>query len=673
MNYFEQLKRQFQATVYPSSKRSRWLAVLVCTLGLNLALGALELCQSSGNAALALGEVHAHAKIVAESSSIKPGKEFVLGVLFQVDPGWHIYYKDAGEAGMPTRVEWKLPSGFTAGPLLWEKPHKFIDSEITTYGYADKTIIAAKIKPPANLATGKPIKIEADLKWLTCKEICLPGQDSVSLEIPVSDSEPDQANKALFANVGFAGDVKSLPDEPHGTTGGATGPSGTTTGTASAATTGGSSTSAGTAGSPSSSGEPNMLYLLFCALAGGFVLNFMPCVLPVIAIKIMSFIEQADEEPARVRLLGLTFSAGIILSFLTLALIVIAVRAAGRTVGWGFQFTVPGFTIAMSVVVLLLALSLFGLYYISVTVGQGELDKLAQKEGFVGTFFKGVLATTLSTPCTAPLLGTALGFAFAQPDWVVAGIFFTSGLGMSLPYLLFTAFPNLMKFFPKPGVWMEKFKESMGFILMATVVWLLGVLGTQIDSEGVMWTGYFLLTVALSCWIIGRFTDLTSTTAKKIKVWSVAAVLSAAGFWAFILAQPSVGPYLLRARQLSATDDTFWTPFSRSALDKAIAEKKTIFIDFTASWCLTCKTNEKLFINTAAVKQKFEQLKVLPMKADWTNQDQEITAEMRKYNRSGVPLYVVIPAGRPNDAIVLPEFLSPNSVVDALESAGPSK
>lgn len=628
--------------------------------------------------AQAAKEVHVKPTLLADSTTIKPGTEFLIGVEYQIEPNWHIYYKEAGEAGMPTQITWKLPPGFKAGELLWEKPHKFVDSGITTYGYADKTIIAAKVTPPADLKAGSKVKIEAELKWLSCKDVCLPGKGAVSIDLPIADTEPDLANKAPFAAVGWVGSVNELSEEGHGTTG-------SDTQTAPAKSDGSSNTPDGTSVLDQNfkiegQEEPHDIWFyLGYALVGGFILNFMPCVLPVIAIKIMSFIEQADEAPARVRLLGLTFSSGIILSFLALAAVVLAIRAAGQSVGWGFQFQSPAFVIVMCVIILLLSLSLFGLFYVSFSAGQEGLDKLAQKEGYVGTFFKGVLATTLSTPCTAPFLGAALGFAFAQPDWVVLGIFFASGLGMSLPYLVFTAFPKLMKFFPKPGMWMEKFKESMGFVLMATVVWLMGVLGNQVGPDGVTWTGFFLVAIAFAAWIVSRFTDLTSDAKRKAKVWTVASLVGLGAFYFCIVKQPSVSNGLFGgARQIAQQEEQGegkikWQPFTVDALNKTLAANNTVLLDFTASWCLTCKANESLILNSDNVKKKLEDLKVVTMKADWTNQDADITKLLNKFGRSGVPLYVVFPAGKPTEPIVLPEVITESLVIEKLDQAGPSK
>lgn len=678
---------------------------------------------------------HVRPKLIANVDAVKAGQEFMLAIEFDMDPDWHIYYKEAGEAGMPTRVDWRLPPGFTAGPLLWQKPNKFNDAGITTYGYHDKTFIASKVTPPANLAAGSKLNFSADLKWLMCRELCMPGSGTVKLELAVTSAEPKKLHEELVSTVGWQGSVSSLGND--GTTHGATTPlpagsddppSGTpsslgtpplvgTTPTSGTTPQSGATPPPGTTSAPSEGTEadagstsslpdkidPSLpadsilnkewqiqgendkaaspITILFSALLGGLILNLMPCVLPVISIKILSFMEQANESPAKVRNLGLVFSAGIISAFMVLAGVVLAIRAAGNTVGWGFQFQYPGFVIAMCVIVLLLAMSLFGVFYISFSAGQQKLDSLASKEGYGGTFFKGVLATTLSTPCTAPFLGTALGFAFAHPDWVVCSIFFAAGLGMSLPYIVLTLQPAWMKALPKPGVWMEKFKESMGFLLLATVVWLLGVVGGQVGADGAMWTGMFLVTIALAAWVVGRFTDLTSSTERKVKVYGVAVAICLAGLYFCILSQPSLllpleGKAVASTSKVSepiADGAIPWQPFTQAALDSAIRDGKTVFLDFTADWCLTCKTNERLFLGTKEVADKVKELNIVPMKADWTLQDPDITRLLKRFKRAGVPLYTVFPSSDPTKPIRLPEVVTKDMILAALDRGGKSK
>lgn len=633
---------------------------------------------------------HVRPRIVLDETALVPGSKVKLGVIFDLEPHWHIYYKEAGDAGIPTQIEWHLPQGFKAGPLLWEKPSRFNESGIITYGYSDSTIIATELTVPSDLKPGQPVEIKADLKWLTCNNICIPGLESVKISVPVAASSHPSSDASRFSTVGFAGSVKDLSQSVEHSI-----PEIPPVADSSQGQTQKKEFSVldSEFKSEAEKKEENPLSFFLFALVGGFILNFMPCVLPVIAIKVMSFLEQADEEPARVRNLGLVFTAGIISAFMVLALIVLSVRAAGQSVGWGFQFQYPGFVIGMCVIVLLLSLSLFGMFYVAPPPGQDGLDKLANREGYLGTFFKGVLATTLSTPCTAPFLGAALGFAFAQPPLIVLGIFFASGLGMALPYVFLTANPKWMKFLPKPGAWMEKFKECMGFILLATVIWLLGVLASQVGSEGVMWTSFFLLSVSISAWIISRYTDLSSTTEQKVKAWSAALIVFGLGFYLFVYQQKSIMQGLTATNSASNVStisssaktasrveegitalEIAWVPFSVDSLNEALNSGKTVFLDFTADWCLTCKVNEKTVLDTAIVKDKFKELDVLTMKADWTNRDPDITKLLSRFKRSGVPLYVVFPAGRPGEPHPLPDgILTADMVIDALKEAGASQ
>lgn len=583
------------------------------------------------------------ATIISDVKSVQPGKQFRLAVELRMQPKWHTYYKESGDAGMPTKIEWVLPEGFTAGELIWEKPEKFIEGPITTYGYQDRTVIAAKITPPSTLPVGHEVELRGKVKWLACRELCIPGSADLALSLPTAAAAEPAPQEVLekFSKLGFNGSVKDL----------------------SSSSPSGPSTNVGATGPPQAGGtsapqdSTSLATSLAFALIGGFILNFMPCVLPVIAIKVISLVEQAKDEPQRVRLLGVTFSSGIIVSFLALAGIVVGIKSAGQDVGWGFQFQHPPFVIAMATIVLVLALSLFGLFYISAPGGQA-FDKLASKEGFLGTFFKGVLATILSTPCTAPFLGAALGFAFAQPAPIIFAMFFTIGLGMSLPYLLLTMSPKLMRFMPRPGVWMEKFKESMGFLLLATVVWLMGVLGKQIGIDGLVSVAYFLTAVAFGVWIVSRFTDLTSSGARLVSVWLVAIVVVASAFYMFVIQMPK---------------GSEWEPFTAEKLEKYKSEGKTVFVDFTAEWCLTCKVNENTVLNTKPVQEKMNALKVAKLKADWTSQDQSISKLLASFNRSGVPLYVIYPANKPDQPIVFPEVITQPMVLQKLDEAGPSK
>lgn len=628
----------------------------------------IRIAEGAGNSQPASDAIPSNivkARLLSDVSAIVPGKPFKLGVELQMLPGWHTYYKESGEAGMPTRIEWVLPPGFKASGLLWEKPHKFKDSGIVTYGYKDKTIIVSTITPAAGLESGKKFDFGARVEWLSCKDVCVPGTAKLALSLPISQAAPAviAQNAAEFALADYDGlaaaasmDNSSSENSPK-------------------ISVVDSELKIAGAGEE----KPNLLLYLAFAFIGGFILNFMPCVLPVISIKIFSLIRQAGDDPGKIVQHGLTFALGIMLSFMALGGLVIAIQGAGQKIGWGFQFQYPVFVFAMAAVVTVFALSMFGLFYIQVTAGQSQIDKLASSEGLGGTFFKGVLATVLSTPCTAPFLGTALGFAFAQPWWLILAIFFTISMGMASPYILLTLQPSWMKYLPKPGVWMEKFKESMGFLLLATVVWLLWVLGNQVGIDACMAATAFLLCLSLSCWFVGRFIDLTSSQTKKAVVWALAAIVVGAAYYGFLRPFPellSTDPAIAKGNRgdsPGASGGIPWRRFTLEELDRQTSLKKTVFIDFTADWCLTCKANEQTVIDTAPVIDKFKALNVVPLRADWTTQDPEITRILQKFGRSGVPLYVIFPSGRPLDPIVLPELINQSIVLEALDRAGSSR
>jgi len=659
------------------------LAFTLLAVFSNLAPDPIFQAAKTTQSAQAQDSKHTTLRMLADVKEVVPGSTFMLGVELTMQPGWHTYYKESGDAGMPTSIEWTLPPGYKHGELLWQKPHKFDDGGIVTYGYADKTVIAAKITAPDTIPETEQT-FGAKVKWLECKDLCVPGSGETSMVLPAGKkgSTPKPGDTDAFKGSGFEGKVSELSAESHGTAGSE---SGSTSSTAASSTN--SSLESGTAASgsildrsltPADAGGTMPAYMYFAlAIVGGFILNFMPCVLPVIAIKIISLMEQVNDDPGRVRVQGLVFASGILSSFLVLGAIVLAAREAGQSVGWGFQMQYPPFVIAMATIIMVFSLSLFGLFYVTVNPGQAQIDKLASKEGLLGTFFKGVLATVLSTPCTAPALGPAVGFAFAQPSIVIIGIFEAVGLGMSLPYLLLTINPKWLRFIPKPGVWMEKFKEAMGFVLLATVAWLLSVLGAQVGAGGVQSVGFFLTGIAFAVWVAARFTDLNSTMQRKSVVWSISGVISVVCLYVFVLSHPDLMGSLPAETTASKTAVTeagiTWLPFSIEDLDKNIAANKTILLDFTADWCLTCKVNEKTVLDSAPVVEQLKALKVVTMKADWTRRDETISKLLQKFQRSGVPLYVVFPAGKGSSPIVLPEVITPQLLVDKLKEAGPSK
>jgi thiol:disulfide interchange protein DsbD len=710
---------------------------------------------------------HTRVQLVADVTAIQPGSTFSLGILMTMDPGWHTYWRNPGEAGLATQVEWTMPDGLTPGEILWPIPHKYAEGgEVITYGYEKENFLIVQVTAARNLKPGTNVVIRAGVNWLECEKICVPGDAEVEVSLPVKAGPANTANEELFRRYqalipgtfisasGFSlrtvtqrryvdillapaegrsvediemlepdflpflhdelamGRTSLLPEEQEVTlrvplalfergkapsifrgllvyrsadgerVGGVVDVPLGESFVAGLPVEGETADQSGSVldrefsiANADGGGEPLYMYVLF-ALIGGLLLNIMPCVLPVIGLKVFGLVRMGGENPAAVRRLGFFFSLGILASFLVLALLVIVLKTAGTQVGWGFQFQEPLFVIVMSVVVFAFGLSLFGVYEIRLpgAAVSGVSDAVSRAGGGAsGSFWEGVFATILATPCTAPILGTALGFAFAQPGWIILLIFTAVAIGMALPYLVLTSRPAWMKLMPRPGEWMVTAKQFMGFLMMGTLLWLLYVLGKQLGMEAVVWTSAFLLMIGVACWLIGRFATLSASRARHALVWIASALVVAAGYWLFL--QPVMdakdalfaGP----SAEVSAADAGHirWEPFTVEGLDRHLADGKGVFIDFTAEWCLTCKVNEKTVLADADVVTRLTSSGLVPIKADWTSRNPDITRLLAKFGRSGVPLYVVFPPGKPSEPLILPEVITPGIVIEAIEKS----
>lgn len=733
----------------------------------SLLAGLLLLFAASASAQQ--GQPHTKVRLVADVSSVQPGSAFTLGIVMSMEEGWHTYWENPGEAGIPTAVAWKLPTGFAAGEIRWPVPHKYLEAgDILTYGYEKETMLLVPVTIDGSVRAGGSVTIEGEVTWLECERVCLPGSATVSLTLPVASGPALPAEGGLFARyramlptpladlpaLAVSAEFKDrvvrvrfIADGPLSTAKG-TEPdfypgavAGVTAGRTVARVSGssaefavpmstfetlsgdlpfagvivyalaegggrkavrfasmlpasflstltaetpvvGQSTQGGVLDRDFATVEsakdstPLWMYLLF-AFVGGLLLNIMPCVLPAISLKIFGLVRMSGDAPAQVKRHGLSFALGIFFSFMVLALLVILLKGAGEQVGWGFQFQEPLFVIAMAAVVFAFGLSLFGVFEAGLLfmlafagVGSALERKAREGKGYGASFWEGIFATILATPCTAPFLGSALGFAFSQPAVVTLLVFATVGVGMAVPYVMLTANPGWMKFLPKPGAWMETAKQFMGFLLMGTVVWLLSILGSQLGMEAVVWTCAFLVVVALGCWLVGRFATLNAPRRTFALTWLSALALVVAGYMVFIAPSVRAGRVLGQSSAIPADEGGIrWEPFSLQALDAALAEARPVFVDFTAEWCLTCKVNERTVLADREVVDAFSLNNVRAFKADWTNRNPEITKLLAKFGRSGVPLYVVFPAGKPDAPIVLPEVITGGIVIEALNRA----
>lgn len=666
------------------------------------------------------------AQLIADTDAIVPGQPFTAGVLLHMAPHWHTYWKFSGDAGLPTEIKWTLPQDWKAGEIQWPIPLRLMDpGDIETYGYENEVLLLQEITPSATLS-GSSVKLSAEANWLVCERLCIPGGAKLEIELPVT-SKNAPANEEIFSryrrtlpqswpgdNVAKASWTRSgaelqlavesgalanspvaeffpLPDDKvvvghpkteRGSAGKITfripietqdpkltslnglvvfGPNATGTNRNAWSLDRNVAASATTSSAPSS---PSTLLLnLLFGFLGGFILNLMPCVLPVISLKIFGFVQHAGQSRGRILRSGLAFIAGIFAWFIGLALLLIALKSAGREITWAFQFTNPWFVLVMSAVVLVFALNLFGVYEISLpqSANRGVLGWTA-REGDAGSFFQGVFATVLATPCTAPFLGTALGFAFTQSSWTILIMFIAIAAGMGFPYLLLSAQPAWLRLLPKPGPWMERVKQLMGFLLLSTLLFLLWIIGAERGVEAIIWTSCFLLALSLACWMKGSFLVPTASSTGRFVVIVLMLVLVLGSGWYF--GQKFSTTKLSPGGETPLAGD--WQPFTPERLQSELAQGHTVFVDFTAAWCLTCKFNEATVLESAAVREAFQRRGIVKIKADWTNADPAITKILKQFGRPGVPLYVLYPAGK--SPIVFPELLTQSILLDKLET-----
>ncbi len=693
--------------------------------------------------ALPVRTVHVEAELVSESAAVAAGNPFWAAVRLKMDPQWHVYWRNPGDAGLPTTVSWRLPPGFAADPLLWPLPQKFLSSGTMTYGYDGEVLLLARITPPPGLAPGGKADLAATVSFLACKIECIPGKADLSLELPVMAGTPpvdprwsaqiENARAALpgpDTSARFSASVAadsitlssaglSLPagsqayfypeseniiasSAPQNAEAGGGGFSMKLSRVASAGSelpqrfqgilsvSSADGTRAfsvdvplarGAAGSAAS--LPLLLAIAF-AFIGGLILNLMPCVLPVLSLKVMGFVREAHSSPRRSLAHGLVFTAGVLVSFWILFGVLLALRAGGNLLGWGFQFQNPAVVVVMAALIFLLGLNMFGVFELgtrAASVGAG----LRGRGGFSGSFFTGFLATVVATPCTAPFMGSALGFALAEPLPAAFSVFTALGLGMAAPSLVLSASPRLLARVPKPGKWTETLKQALGFLMMATVVWLGSVLATLAGAQAVTFLLGGLAVCGLGAWIYGRWASLDRPLGSRITASVLALLLVVGG--AAVSARIAAGAAQHAAfatpqaggqgaagalsgagapQGTTAASGSTWEPFSAARLAELRLAGSPVLIDFSAQWCLTCKVNERIALQNPAVESRLKELDVATLKADWTDRNDEIAQALAGYGRSGVPLYVLYYPGTGQPKI-LPEILTPGIVLSALD------
>ena len=672
---------------------------------------------------------HSDAQLVAEVQSVRPGESFEVGLWMTMEPDWHSYWINPGDAGMPTEVQWRLPEGFEAGPIRWPFPERIDQPPLASYGYSHEVLLPMQITPPADFQ-GESVTLEGTAVWLICADICLPAEQEVSLTLPVGEAAPeaDPAWADAFAAtrntypaavegwnvhatatetgyrlemtqsgdgaVGFSADLSGaffFVDEkavlqhaevqefrktgngytvdllasdfateiPTRLSGALVLREGETwDGIHRALTVDAPIDGVQIAAQATSTASMSLLVALLFAFIGGLILNLMPCVFPILSIKILGFVQGRDHSRATLRNHGLVFGLGVIVSFLLLAGVLLALRAGGEQLGWGFQLQSPWLIGGLALLMFALGLMLVGVFEVGFGLASagGRLDN---RQGLGGAFWSGVLATVVATPCTAPFMGAALGYALAQPALSSLLVFAVLGIGMATPYVLLSSFPQWIERLPKPGRWMETLKQALAFPLFATAVWLVWVFGLQTGINGAAFLLLAMTLFALGTWILGRWGLPTNSPKQRWIARTAVAVALLLG-----IAATGVGVRQQADAHATQAADSDWRVFDPAEVDRLVSAGQPVFIDFTAAWCLSCQANKAVALNATSVQNAFRDKGVIRFRADWTQRDPVITAALEGFGRSGVPLYVLYP---PNgEPILLPVILRAGIVTDAL-------
>jgi thiol:disulfide interchange protein len=628
--------------------------------------------------------------LVSDTDAVAPNTAYRLGLRFQIAKGWHIYGQNSGDAGIPPELEWSLPPGTTVGPIAWPAPHRQPEGPLMTYGYTGTPMLTMPAKGPGT------VKLHAT--WLICSNICVPEEADFSLDLPAGQPAPS-AQAALFASADAALPRPSpftaeiAPDATlsiHGAglvpdaisdswfipnqsdrivpTGAQSlrrsrdaislslvpGPSfhagDPLRGTLFLVDRSGQETALAieaTPGAPAATGS--LWRALGAALLGGLILNLMPCVFPVLAMKAMAIARLSSEARPVARAHAAGYTIGVLASFAAIGAAVIALRAFGHSIGWGFQFQSPVFVAITAWVLFAVGLNLSGVFEIPGRVaGMGQ--SLTLRRGFIGSFFSGALAVVVATPCTAPFMSVALAAALTAPPVETMALFLALGLGLAAPTVILTLLPGVAMLLPRPGRWMDILKQGLAFPMYAASVWLLWVISLQAGGDGVLATGAGFVLVGVAAWL-SRFGRKATFALAACAVLAMAALLPGLGTPA--------------AAQAETKPDSF-TPARLAALR---AEGRPVFLNFTAAWCVTCLVNERVALSPQSVQNAFAAANVAMLTGDWTRQNPDITAFLVAQGRDGVPLYLYYPPGG-KPPIVLPQILTPQLVLTTI--AGPA-
>ncbi|MDR3352578.1 MAG: thioredoxin family protein [Zoogloeaceae bacterium] len=666
------------------------------------------------------------ATLVAGADAARPGGEIRLGVRQEIIPRWHTYWKNPGDSGIATRIDWQLPAGSEVGAIEWPIPARFVLGPVTSYGYAQEVTLLATARVPENAAPGSVFSIRAKVDWLVCEEECIPEQVELGLQLPVvaPNVTPGAGHPAIAAaearlprpapwqaefsregeelrlrvrdadfsrqppaHVWFypetwgdidqsapqsfrieadglalslkPGDVAVEAGREHAIPGVLVLAYADGSAQGFAIQAAATQTETLAAGEVASDAAHGLFSALLMAFLGGLTLNLMPCVFPVLSIKALALL--AHREARGNRQSGLAYLSGVLASFAALAGMLSLLRLGGEQLGWGFQFQSPAFVALMAVLMFVIGLNLSGVFAFGARVtGIGE--SLTRRAGLSGSFFTGVLAVIVATPCTAPFMGAAIAYALTQGIPALFAIFFSLGLGLALPYVLLSFWPPLQRLLPRPGAWMETLRQILAFPMYGTAIWLVWVLALQSGADGVLKALSGMLLLAFAAWLHQRGRAARVHARRLATGVALLALLAAA-----LVLRPDHWP-VADGQPRTAQGQENWEAYTPARLESLLEEGKPVFVNLTASWCVTCLVNERVALNRAEVRDALRAGGIVYLKGDWTNRDAEIARLLARHGRNGVPLYLYYPKGKFAPAQVLPQLLTPALVLEALSS-----
>jgi thiol:disulfide interchange protein/DsbC/DsbD-like thiol-disulfide interchange protein len=693
----------------------RWLTVALTVL--TVALSQAPASPARAAESPTVSTQHAAATLVTDSDTLEPGKPLRVGLHLHLAPGWHTYWKNPGDAGQPPALSFTLPPGATTTPIEWPTPQRIAEGPVMTYAYTGEVLLPVKLTVPLTVpptgpaGTASPITIKAHADYLVCKDICVPESADLAVVVPVGPpaasaqaplfaahdhavprASPWTAQVARDGTLFVQGpeltpatvtDATFIPDETgviqddaaqilSVREGGFTlslKPGANfkahqnLSGILSVRDRSGLLTDVAIVADPGNVPAPvipPLPTLLAFAFLGGLILNLMPCVFPVLAMKAVSLASSRRQDQHRAH--ALSYTAGILVTFTALAAALVGARSAGIAAGWGFQFSSPVFVAAMAWLLFAVGLNLSGVFEVGGGFS-GVGRSIAARRGHLGSFFTGLLAVLVATPCTAPFMGVAVAAGLAAPPPITALVFLVMGLGLAAPFLVLSMVPRLQQALPRSGRWMEVFKQALAFPMYGAAAWLIWVVSQEAGSNGVLVALAGLVLIGFAAWVYGVTQSATTGSRRFGQAAAVIAMMIAA------TVLPGTGSIAGNAgRSAANTGGPHAETFSADKLATLRNQGRGVFVNMTAAWCVTCLVNERVAIATDTVRHAFEAKRIAYLEGDWTRQDPAITAFLQANARDGVPLYVFYPenGGSPH---VLPQILTQAEVLRTIGAA----